>query len=289
MNRGKSFVSSTTNDDAKHHSQCRDRIGQIFLFPTQTTLNHQIPCQRQQQWQIPCYILLHHGGTPNTYTWRHTSQPPPSPYYPASSNVGGITITTSSSISNGLAYHTWTIRSLQPLQSLASTAWSGGSCRCRWWRGCGWSRPATCIRWAPWWAPARRGASAAPSSRRPRRPRPARTAPACQSDEHPNAHGVKRAVNSDGTVLTWLKMQALGTNKYSWSSQRQGLEHVRATADAAVEEHRQPPLCLPDDLSLLDTFSIDHGSSGKFLARISEYVSCTEDSSEDVYKCILWQ
>jgi hypothetical protein len=36
--------------------------------------------------------------------------------------------------------------------------------------------------------------------------------------------------------------------EHSWSSQRQGLEHVRATADAAIEEHRQPAFRFPDDL-----------------------------------------
>lgn len=62
-----------------------------------------------------------------------------------------------------------------------STAASGRSGRCRWWRVRGLSPSATCSRWAPWWAPARPSASAAPSARRPRRPPPARTARAGRS------------------------------------------------------------------------------------------------------------
>jgi hypothetical protein len=38
------------------------------------------------------------------------------------------------------------------------------------------------------------------------------------------------------------------TYKYSWSSQRQGLEHVSATADAAVKEHRHTALCFSYNL-----------------------------------------
>jgi hypothetical protein len=38
------------------------------------------------------------------------------------------------------------------------------------------------------------------------------------------------------------------TYKYSWGSQCQGLEHVSATADAAVKEHRHTTLCFSYNL-----------------------------------------
>jgi hypothetical protein len=52
--------------------------------------------------------------------------------------------------------------------------------------------------------------------------------------------------------------------KYSWSPQRQGLEHVRATADAAVQEYRQTALRFPDDLNSNDTSSQNLRKHGRW-------------------------
>lgn len=121
-----------------------------------------------------------------------------------------------------------------------STAASGRSGRCRWWRVRGLSPSATCSRWAPWWAPARPSASATPSARRPRRPPPARTARAGRSAARTKQQRQVPSWNEIAATLAGSGRRARRRRPYehSWSSQRQGLEDVRATADAAVEEHR---------------------------------------------------